>query len=101
MKILKKILSKFRNKRRKTPNKGVKYIHPNQIPGMSENIDEIIGYLNAAIIIAGKMKKNSCEVETFKMYKALFRDIWADVAIPYNNINQVDADECSDKKYIA
>ena len=79
----------------------IKYIHPHQIDGVVENLDEIIQQLNAAIVIAGKAKRNSCEVGQFKMYKKIFHELWLGVAEYYNYINSIDVESNSDEKYIA
>lgn len=78
----------------------VYYIHPYQIDGMIENTDEIIHQLNAAIVIAEKMKKNSCEVGQFNIYKKVFHELWLGIAEQYNYINSVDICKHSDGKYI-
>lgn len=81
--------------------KTTQYIHPHQVDKMVENTDEIIQQLNAAIVVAGMMKQNSCEVEQFKMYKKMFHELWLGIAEQYNYINSVDIGKYSDEKYIA
>ena len=82
-------------------NSSVNYIHPAQIEGMYNDIDNIIQQLGAAIVVAGKMKVNNCEVERFKMYKKMFHELWIGIAEPYNNINAINVEEKSNGIYVA
>lgn len=77
-----------------------KYIHPTHVNGMCDDIDNIVEQLNAAVVIAKRMKVNSCETEKFKMYKKMFHELWLGVAKYYNNINNVDVNLNSDGIYI-
>lgn len=93
---------KFRIKDRNNEGRPMtKYIHPAHINGMCDNIDSIVEQLNAAVVIAKKMKSNSCEVGQFKMYKKMFHELWLGVAEYYNAINNVDIKSNSDGKYIS
>lgn len=78
-----------------------KYIHPAHVNGMCDDIDSIVEQLNAAVVVAKKMKSNSCEVETFRMYKKMFHELWLGVAEYYNNINKIDVNSNSDGNYIS
>lgn len=97
MKLFKNLLIR----RKVVPKRVTRYIHPTQMENMIVSADKIISQLSAAIVIMGKMKVNSCEVEQFKMYKKMFHETWLGVAEHYNTINNIDTEKCSDKRYIS
>lgn len=93
------LLKRLKNKKCQ-PKKTIKYIHPAKIDGFNQNVDEIVEQLNAASLIARKMKTNSCETSRFNMYKNMFHELWVGVAKQYNQINRIDIDKNSDEIYI-
>ena len=78
MQIYKKLIS-----RRKKQQKGI-----TEVAGA---IDKIIIHLNAAMIIAEKMKSEH-DVQKFQRYKKIFHETWLGVAEHYNVINQIDVE---------
>lgn len=94
-----KLFKRLKYKKYK-PEAVIKYIHPTRIDGFNQNIDKIVEQLNAASLIARKMKTNNCEVSRFNMYKNMFHELWVGVAEQYNNINTIDINKNSDEIYI-